>query len=231
MRHTPEQNPAMGWRAIRMSFDRAALFRIQVRALLRACAGREMRLLIPMIADIWEMDKARELVALEVERETGQGRVLPKSILIGAMIEVPSVLWDLDALLPKLDFASVGSNDLLQYLFAADRTNERVAGRYDALSASPLRALRAIVEACRKHDTPLSLCGEMAGRPLDAMALIALGFRNISMAPASIGPVKAMILSLQSDKAASFMSELLAANERDIRGHLLAFARDHQVEL
>jgi len=133
--------------------------------------------------------------------------------------------------LPRVDFTSVGSNDLMQYLFAADRTNERVAGRYDALSASPLRALRSIVEASERHDTPLSLCGEMAGRPLDAMALIALGFRNISMAPASIGPVKAMILSLDAVNVSALMSDLLKSNTQHIRNELLAFARDHQVEL
>ena len=114
------------------------------------------------------------------------------------MIEVPSLLFELDALLPRVDFVSVGSNDLLQYLFAADRNNPRVAGRYDALSAAPLRALAAIVEAAKRHGRPLSLCGEMAGRPLEAMALIGLGYRSISMAPASVGPVKSMILSLDA---------------------------------
>ncbi len=231
MRHNKEQNPALGWRAIRMSFDRSALFRIQVRAMLRACAGRELRLLIPMVADVGEIDTARELVDIEVAREIKHGRLVPGKILLGAMIEVPSVLWHLDGLLPRVDFTSVGSNDLMQYLFAADRTNERVAGRYDGLSISPLRALKSIVEASKRHKTPLSLCGEMAGRPLDAMALIALGFNNISMAPASIGPVKAMILSLNSAKAGTLMDGLLSADVSNVREELLAFARDHDVEL
>ena len=116
------------------------------------------------------------------------------------MIEVPSLLFELDALLPRVDFVSVGSNDLLQYFFAADRNNTRVAARYDALSAAPLRALAAIVDAASQHGRPLSLCGEMASRPLEAMALIGLGYRSISMAPASVGPVKSMILSLDASE-------------------------------
>ena len=119
------------------------------------------------------------------------------------MIEVPSLLYELDALLPRVDFVSVGSNDLLQYFFAADRNNPRVAARYDALSAAAARALATIVEAARRHDRPLSLCGEMAGRPLEAMALIGLGYRSISMAPASIGPVKSMVLSLDAGASCS----------------------------
>ena len=118
--------------------------------------------------------------------------------MVGAMIEVPALLWQLDRILPLADFASVGSNDLMQFLFAADRGNMRVAERFDALNPAGLKALKLIVEAANRHDVPLTLCGEMAGRPLEAMALIGLGFRSISMAPASVGPVKAMILSLDA---------------------------------
>jgi len=231
MSQNKEANPAMGWRAIRMTFDRPALFRIQMRALLRASVRRELRLLIPMVAEAAEIDTARQLLEKERQRELALGNAVPSKILLGAMIEVPSVLWDLDNLLPRVDFISVGSNDLMQYFFAADRTNERVAARYDALSVAPLRALASIVEAAGRHNVPLTLCGEMAGRPLDAMALIGLGFRSISMAPASIGPVKAMILSLPADKLQAEMARWLAAGTSDPRSKLLQFARDFDVEL
>ena len=124
----------------------------------------------------------------------------PKRVAIGAMIEVPCLLFELDALMKKVDFVSVGSNDLMQFMYAADRTNARVGSRYDALSPAPLRALKSLVKAAKKHDVPLTLCGEMAGNPIDAMALIALGFRSLSMAPASIGPIKTMILSLHAGR-------------------------------
>lgn len=231
MRHNKEANPAMGWRAIRMSFDRPALFRIQMRAMLRAAANRELRVLIPLVADASEIAMAKELLEKERQRELKYGRPVPTSVQVGIMIEVPSVLFDLDNILRQVDFASIGSNDLMQYLFAADRTNDLVSSRFDDLSAAPLRALSAIVKAAARQKTPLSLCGEMAGRPLEAMALIGLGFRSISMAPASIGPVKAMIMSLPAEELQIKMREWLASSTIDVRGELLSFARDYKVEL
>jgi phosphotransferase system enzyme I (PtsP) len=147
------------------------------------------------------------------------------------MIEVPSLLYELDALLPRADFVSVGSNDLLQYLFAADRNNTRVAGRYDSLSAAALRALGAIADAARRHNTPLSLCGEMAGRPLEAMALLGLGYRAISMAPVSVGPVKSMVLSLDAAALQRFMAGILAKGEGSLRAQLKRFAEEQGVEI
>ena len=138
-----------------------------------------------------------------------RGTGVPKRVLVGAMIEVPCLLFELDALMKKVDFVSVGSNDLMQFLFAADRTNARVGSRYDALSPAPLRALKSLVKAAEKHKVPLTLCGEMAGRPIEALALIGLGFRSLSMAPASIGPVKTMILSLDASRAAKVVDDLL----------------------
>jgi phosphotransferase system enzyme I (PtsP) len=155
----------------------------------------------------------------------------PTKVLLGAMIEVPSLLFELDGLLPRVDFLSVGSNDLLQYFFAADRNNTRVAARYDALSAAPLRALAAIVEAARRHARPLSLCGEMAGRPLEAMALIGLGYRSISMAPASVGPVKSMLLTLDAGDLQRWLQEALRAAEGSLRARLKRYAEDHGVEI
>jgi phosphotransferase system enzyme I (PtsP) len=147
------------------------------------------------------------------------------------MIEVPSLLYELDALLPRVDFVSVGSNDLMQYFFAADRNNTRVAGRYDVLSAPPLRALAAIADAAKRHNRPLSLCGEMAGRPLEAMALIGLGFRSISMGPASIGPVKSMVLTLDAAALERWFSTNLRVSDGSLRGGLKRFAEEQGVEI
>ena len=231
LRQPQEENPALGWRAIRLGLDRPGLLRTQVRALLRATAGRELRLLLPMVTAVGEVDMARAVVNRELDllqRRTAAG---PTRVLLGAMIEVPSLLYELDALLPRVDFVSVGSNDLLQYFFAADRNNPRVASRYDALSAAPLRALAAIADAARRHDRPLSLCGEMAGRPLEAMALIGLGYRSISMAPASVGPVKSMILSLDAGELQRWLPDVIRTAEGSMRAQLKRYAEEHAVEV
>jgi phosphotransferase system, enzyme I, PtsP len=232
MRHVREENPAIGWRAIRMSLDRPGLLRTQVRALLRASAGRELNIMIPMVTVVSEIDAARRLIEREqsILRQRG-GWAEPAKINIGVMVEVPSLLFDLDRLMPRVDFVSVGSNDLMQFLFAADRGNSRVSSRYDALSPSGLRALRSIVQAGQRHSKPVTLCGELAGRPVTAMALIGLGFRSISMAPASIGPVKTMILSLDAGRLTERMDAWLAAGNQDIRGELHRFAEGDSIEL
>jgi len=231
LRQPPEENPALGWRAIRLGLDRPGLLRTQVRALLRATAGVELRLLLPMVTAVGEVDMARALVDRELDLLRRRGLSGPTRVLLGAMIEVPSLLYELDGLLPRVDFVSVGSNDLLQYFFAADRNNTRVAARYDALSAAPLRALAGIVEAARRHNRPLSLCGEMAGRPLEAMALIGLGYRSISMSPASVGPVKSMILSLDAGELQRWLPEALRTAEGSLRAQLKRYAEDHGVEI
>jgi phosphotransferase system enzyme I (PtsP) len=228
LRQQHEENPALGWRAIRMGLDRPGMFRTQVRALLRAHAGREMRLMIPMVSDLSEITASRALLARELER-LGP-RQPPSRLELGIMLEVPSLLFQLDAVLPHVDFVSVGSNDLMQYVFAADRGNARVSKRYDALSPTFLRVLKEIVDGTRRHDVPLALCGEMAGRPLEALALIALGFRNISMAPSSIGPVKAMIMSLDVKAARARLDDLMARPVSSVRDELAAFARESNVE-
>jgi phosphotransferase system enzyme I (PtsP) len=226
-----EENPAIGWRAIRMALDRPALFRTQIRALLRAASGRELRIMLPMIADVAEFEAARALIDREINILKRHGRTEPKSLLVGAMIEVPALLWQMDRILPLADFASVGSNDLMQFLFAADRSNARVAGRFDALNPSVLKALKQIVDAAKKHGVPLNLCGEMAGRPLEAMALIGLGFRSISMAPASVGPVKAMILSVDAGNLAKRLDELLESGKSSLREDLKRYAAEHGVQI
>ena len=231
LRQPAEDNPALGWRAIRLGLDRPGLLRTQVRALLRATAGGELRLLLPMVTVVGEIEMARALIDRELELLGRRGVAGPKEVLLGAMIEVPSLLYELDALLPRVDFVSVGSNDLLQYFFAADRNNARVAARYDPLSAAPLRALATIVDAARRHDRPLCLCGEMAGRPLEAMALIGLGFRAISMSPASVGPVKSMLLGLDAAALQRWLPGAIAAGDGNLRASLKRFAEDHGIEI
>jgi phosphotransferase system, enzyme I, PtsP len=231
IRISQEENPALGWRAIRMSLDRPALFRTQIRALLRAAAGRELRIMLPMIADVSELIAAKGLIERERQLLAKHGRAEPKRLLIGTMIEVPALLWQLDRLLPLADFASVGSNDLLQFLFAADRGNSRVADRFDSLNPAALKALRVIVEGAERHAVPLTLCGEMAGRPLEAMAVLGLGFRAISMAPASVGPVKAMILSLDVGALRTWLDELLDSKATSLREELRQFATEKGVQI
>jgi phosphotransferase system enzyme I (PtsP) len=226
-----EENPALGWRAIRMALDRPALFRTQIRALLRATNGRELNIMLPMIADVWEFKQARALIDREVALLEKHGRPQPSRLLIGVMIEVPALLWQLDGILPLVDFASVGSNDLLQFLFAADRGNVRVADRFDPLSPSALRALRQVARGAEKHGVPLTLCGEMAGKTLEAMALIGLGYRSLSMAPASIGPVKAMIRSLDANNLQQRLDELLEGHATSLREDLKSFADTSGVQL
>jgi phosphotransferase system enzyme I (PtsP) len=231
LRQPEEENPALGWRAIRLGLDRPGLLRTQMRALLRATAGAELRLLLPMVTAVGEVDMAHALIDRELDLLQRRAASGPTKVLLGVMIEVPSLLYELDALLPRVDFVSVGSNDLLQYFFAADRNNPRVAARYDALSAAPLRALGAIADAARRHQRPLSLCGEMAGRPLEAMALIGLGYRSISMAPASVGPVKSMVLTLDAGELAPWLSETMRGAEGSIRAQLKRWAEEHGVEI
>jgi phosphotransferase system, enzyme I, PtsP len=231
LRQPAEENPALGWRAIRLSLDRPGLLRAQVRALLRAAAGQELRLLLPMVSTVSEVDAARGLVEREADVLQRRGIAVPAAVRLGAMIEVPALLYELDALMPRVDFVSVGSNDLMQYFFAADRNNTLVADRYDALSVAPLRALAAIADAARRHDRPLSLCGEMAGRPLEAMALIGLGYRSISMSPASIGPVKSMVLSLDTRALERWLEEHMCPGGGTLREGLQRFAEEQGVEI
>jgi phosphotransferase system enzyme I (PtsP) len=231
LRQPAEENPALGWRAIRLSLDRPGLLRTQVRALLRAAADQELRLLLPMVSTVGEFDMARALIDRELDLLRRRGMSDPTKVLLGAMIEVPSLLYELDTLMPRVDFVSVGSNDLLQYLYAADRNNTRVAGRYDPLSVAALRALGAIAEAANRHDKPLSLCGEMAGRPLEAMALIGLGYRSISMAPVSVGPVKSMVLTLDAAALQRWMAGVLKSGEGSLRAQLKRFAEEQGVEI
>ncbi len=226
-----EENPAMGWRSIRITLDRPAVLRQQLRALIRAAQGRELSVMFPMVAEVAELDKAREILDMEVAREASLGLAKPKKLRIGTMLEVPALAFQLEALLQRVDFISVGSNDLVQFLFASDRGNPRLSDRYDTLAPAVLVFLKRLVQACKARNVFLSLCGEMGGQPLDAMALVGIGFRNLSMHVPSIGPVRRMIRSLKLGPLAAYMDELLDRPDRSLRLRLKAFAQDHGVEI
>jgi phosphotransferase system enzyme I (PtsP) len=208
-----------------MGLDRPALLRMQLRALIAAAAGRPLQVMFPLVATVDEFRSARALVEREVAWAERRGRPAPARLEVGAMIEAPSLLWHLDALLPLTDFVSVGTNDLMQYLFAADRGNPRVSERYDPLSPPALRALKSIRDACVETGTPVSVCGEMAGRPLEAFALVALGFERLSMPPAGIGPVKQMVLSCDRGAARRGIEGFLRSAGGSLRGEIESLAR------
>ena len=233
MRNIEEENPALGWRAIRLGLDRPALLRTQLRALLRAGGGRALKIMFPMIATVAEFDQAKELVELELTHLRRHGHKLPDEVEVGSMVEVPSLLYQLDELLSRVDFLSVGSNDLVQFLYAVDRGNPRVAGRFDPLSSPVLRALKDVADKCLEHGKPVTVCGELASQPLGALALIALGYRSLSLTPSAMGPIKAMLLELDSSKAASFLSPLIGkpTGAVPIREQLEKFAAAESLQI
>jgi phosphotransferase system enzyme I (PtsP) len=233
MRNIEEENPALGWRAIRLGLDRPALLRSQIRALLRAASGRELKLMFPMVTMVAEFDDARALVERELTYLRRHNHRLPERVEVGTMVEVPSLLYQLDELLARADFLSVGSNDLFQFLFAVDRGNPRVSARFDELSAPMLRALRDIAARGHAHGKPVTLCGELASRPVGALALIALGYRQLSLVPSAVGPIKAMALELDAGKARAAVTRLIERSDgvSSIREELVAFAQAEGVPL
>ncbi len=226
-----EANPALGWRAIRVGLDRPNLLRTQLKALLQAGAGRQLHVMFPMVADASEFLTAREIVEKEVNRLKAAGTGTPKDIRVGTMLEVPALVWQLPTLLQSVDFISVGSNDLIQFLYAVDRENPRVSERYDRLGPPLLSLLRDVARQCRDADVPLSLCGEMAGRPIEALALLAAGYRSLSMAAPNIGPIKELVCSIDINAAESYLETLLSSSEHSLRSHLQDFARDHGISI
>ena len=233
MRNIEEENPALGWRAIRLGLDRPALLRTQLRALLRAAGGRSLKIMFPMIATVAEFDQAKELVERELTHLRRHGHKLPDAVEVGSMVEVPSLLYQLDELLEHVDFLSVGSNDLVQFLYAVDRGNPRVSTRFDPLSAPVLRALKDIAEKSRQYGKPATVCGELASQPIGALALTALGYRSLSLTPSAVGPVKAMLLDLDAGKATEFLYPLIEKPMAavPIRAHLEKFAADGGLQL
>jgi phosphotransferase system enzyme I (PtsP) len=226
-----EANPAMGWRAIRIALDRPALLRYQLRALLYSTVGRDLYVMFPMIAEVAELRRCKSILQKEIDRLERLGKEKPNSVKIGVMLEVPSLSWQLDILLKEIDFLSIGTNDLMQFFFACDRGNPKLADRYDMLAPPVLAFLHSVVKACHEAGIPVTLCGEMGGRPLDAMALIALGLQRLSISPSAMGPVKRMIRSVDLTSLRQFMMQNITSPEHSIRDSLLHFARDHHIEL
>ena len=226
-----EENPAMGWRAIRLSLERDGLMKAQARALLEAAAGRSLHVMFPMISEPWEFDAARALFDHQRQWMMERRKMLPTSIRYGAMLEVPALAEVLDILLPKLDFLSIGTNDLTQFMFAADRAHPKLAERYDWLSVAILRFLNRIVRASEAAAVPVGVCGEMGGRTLEAMALVGLGVRRLSITPASIGPVKSMIRSMEVGPLHSALQAMLASPPSSMRAALTGYADQAGVDL
>jgi len=229
--HEEAENPAMGWRALRLSLDRSTLMKAQARSLIEASAGKVLRVMFPMVSEPWEYEEARALFEEQVEWARKGHKKLPTRIEYGAMLEVPSLAEMLDQLLPRVDFLSVGTNDLTQFLFAADRSDPRLAERYDWLSPAILRFLKRVLNAARAHQVPLRICGEMAGRPLEAMALIGLGAENFSITPAGVGPIKAMVRSIDAAAVRARLDQLLEHPPKDMRRALTDWARRHSVTI
>ena len=226
-----DENPAMGWRALRLALGRPALMKIQARALLEASAGRTLSVMFPMVSEPWEFAEAKALVEAQRALLAKQGHELPLAVRYGAMIEVPALTETLDVLLPMTDFVSVGTNDLTQFLFAADRANPRLGDRYDWLSPAVLRVIRRIVREAGAAGVPVTICGEMGGRPLEALALLALGVEQLSITPAGVGPIKAMVRSADLGVVKAAMAGWIDAPGVDIRGDLLALASAQGIEL
>ncbi len=226
-----EDNPAMGWRAIRIGLERDALMKVQARALIEAAAGRKLNVMFPMIAEPWEFDRAKAVFEHQRAYLQGQKKRLPSQIRYGAMLEVPALAECLDLMADRLDFLSIGTNDLTQFLFAADRSNPKLAERFDWMSPAILRFLNRASENAARFGIALSVCGEMGGRPLDALALLGLGIRNLSITPASVGPIKAMVRSLDLGQAQREIKSILKEAPAEPRLRLEQWANKHQIDL
>jgi phosphotransferase system, enzyme I, PtsP len=226
-----EENPALGWRALRLALDQEGLMKAQARALLEAAAGRNLNVMFPMVSEPWEFDVAKQVFEAQLAYLTARKKQLPSRIRYGAMLEVPALAETLDILLPNVDFLSIGTNDLTQFLFAADRADPRLAERYDWLSPAILRFIRRVVLACDEHKVDLTVCGEMGGRTLEAMALIGIGIRRLSITPAAVGAVKAMVRSLDATAVETKITELLANPGGALRAELMQWAQTHGVEV
>lgn len=220
----------MGWRALRVALEREGLLKVQARALLDAAAGRELNVMFPMVGEPWEFDAAKAVFDSQLNFLNDRKKVLPKLIRYGVMLEVPSLAEQLDVLAPKISFLSIGTNDLTQFLFAADRSNPKLAERYDWLSPSILRFLKRVVTSLEGYDVDIGVCGEMGGRRLEALALIALGISRLSITPASVGPIKELVRKIDVGEVSEAMAGWLAHPPADLRATLQAWAEQHGIE-
>lgn len=226
-----EENPAMGWRALRVALERGGLLKVQARALLEAAGGRTLNVMFPMVSEPWEFDAAREVFESQRRYLKGQKKQLPDQIRYGAMLEVPALAEMLDQIAPKLSFLSIGTNDLTQFLFAADRSNPKLAERYDWLSPAILRFLRRVMLGLAGHDVDVTVCGEMGGRRLEALALMGLGIRRLSITPASVGPIKELVRKVDLAEITSAMNDWLVSPPPSLRDALTAWADQRGIEI
>jgi phosphotransferase system enzyme I (PtsP) len=226
-----EENPAMGWRALRVALEREGLMKAQARALLEAAAGRTLNVMFPMVSEPWEFDAAKAIFEAQREWLAGRGRVGPSAVRYGAMLEVPALAEQMEELVERIDFLSIGTNDLTQFLFAADRAHPKLAERYDWLSPSVLRFLRRAARPALAKGLPVTVCGEMGGRPLEAMTLLGLGIERLSITPVAVGPIKAMVRSLELAPLKAQLDQWLARPPADMRAALVDWAAANGVEL
>ena len=226
MRRPDEPNPALGWRAIRVGLDRPGVLKMQIQALLRAANGRPLRIMFPFIVQFDEFREARAYVDAGLEREAKLGRPLPEKLEVGAMLETPSIAFAPDQFFKLADFISIGGNDLKQFFFAADRENELVRRRYDTLNVSFLTFIEQIASRCDTHGTPVSFCGEDAGRPIEALALVAMGLRNLSMRPPSIGPVKRLLRSVDLTETRHVIDKARCSGDQSVRQALTTWLNE-----
>ena len=213
----------MGWRALRVALERDGLLKVQARALLEAAGGRTLNVMFPMISEPWEFDAAKAVFEGQLAFLRKRGKIMPEAVRYGAMLEVPALAEVLDILCPKLSFLSIGTNDLTQFLFAADRAHPRLAERYDWLSPAILRFIRRIVREAEPHGTQITICGEMGGRPLEALALLGLGIRRLSITPAGVGPIKALLRQIDIPTITEAMDGWLAHPPADMRATMMAW--------
>jgi phosphotransferase system, enzyme I, PtsP len=219
-----EENPAMGWRALRVALERDGLLKAQARSLLEAAAGRTLNVMFPMVSEPWEFDAAKAVFERQAQFLRSQKKVLPEQIHYGAMLEVPALAEMIDVIAPKLSFLSIGTNDLTQFLFAADRSNPKLAERYDWLSPSILRFLRRIVKAVEPYGISLAGCGEMGGRQLEALALIGIGIRRLSITPAAVVSVKELVCRTDAAEIGAALDAWLAEPPANLRAELQGWA-------
>ena len=226
-----EENPAMGWRALRLSLEREGLLKAQARALLEAAAGRTLNVMFPMVSEPWEFDAAKAVFEEQMAFLKSRKKKLPEAIRYGAMLEVPSLAEVLEQMVPRVSFISVGTNDLTQFLFAADRANPKLAERYDWLSPAVLRFLARVSRTLMGEPIDLNVCGEMGGRRLEALALMGIGYRRLSITPAAVGPIKELIRKVDLAEIGAKMQELLASPPIDMRAALSEWAEARNIEI
>lgn len=225
-----DENPAMGWRALRLALERGGLLKAQARALIEAAAGRSLYVMFPMVSEPWEFDAAKAVFDDQLAHLRKQKKILPEAIRYGAMLEVPALAEVLDLLLPRVSFLSIGTNDLTQFLFAADRANPKLAERYDWLSPAILRFLRRVAQTTLGSGVDLGICGEMGGRRLEALALLGLGFRRLSITPVSVGPIKEIVRQIDLRELEKAMQGWLSSPPENMRAAIAGWASERGIE-